>query len=88
MADRGVSKLTVFESSVLHRLQTHCLPLYFPEIARFQQNSRGDWFFCLPRSFPVPASITAMEKAQFIEAAWSVVGRKFAKAQLLGDIYE
>jgi len=76
------------KTEVLHRLQTHYLPLYFPEIARFQQNSRGDWFFAFLERFPVPASITAMEKAPFIEAAWSVVGRKVAKAQLLGDIYE
>lgn len=76
------------KTEVLHRLQTHYLPLYFPEIARFQQNSRGDWFFAFLERFPVPASIATMDKAAFIEAAWDVVGRKVAKNQLLGDIYE
>lgn len=31
---------------------------------------------------------TALSKEAFIAAAWDVVGRKVAKAQLLGDIYE
>jgi hypothetical protein len=38
--------------------------------------------------FPVPASIMALGKEAFVAAAWGVVGRKVAKARLLGDIYE
>ncbi len=71
-----------------HRLQTHYLPLYFPEIDRFRQNSRSDWFLAFLDRFPTPACITALTKDAFIDAAWMVVGRKVAKAQLLGDIYE
>jgi transposase len=76
------------KTEVLHRIQTHYLPLYFPEIERFRNNTRSDWFFALLERFPVPASITALTKEAFIEAAWDVAGRKVAKAQLLGDIYE
>lgn len=76
------------KTEVLHRLQTHYLPLYFPEIERFFQNSRSEWFFAFLEQFPTPVSIVSLGKEAFIEAAWEIVGRKVAKAQLLGDIYE
>lgn len=76
------------KTEVLHRIQTHYLPLYFPEVDRFRNNTRSDWFFALLERFPVPASITALSKEAFIAAAWDVAGRKVAKARLLGDIYE
>ncbi|MFG1225739.1 IS110 family RNA-guided transposase [Xanthobacter wiegelii] len=76
------------KTQVLHRIQTHYLPLYFPELDRFRQNSRSDWFFAFLDRFPTPASITALDKPAFIEAAWSVVGRKVSKERLLSDIYE
>lgn len=76
------------KTEVLHRLQSHYLPLYFPEIDRFRQNSRSEWFFAFLDRFPTPASIVSLNKEAFIEAAWTVVGRKVSKAQLLGDIYE
>lgn len=76
------------KTQVLHRIQTHYLPLYFPEVDRFRQNSRSDWFFAFLDRFPTPASITALDKPAFIKAAWSIVGRKVSKERLLGDIYE
>jgi transposase len=76
------------KTELWHRLLTHYLALYFPEIARFAGNSRSDWFLALLEQFPIPASITALSKEQFIDQAWGVVGRKVSKASLLGDIYE
>ena len=76
------------KTGIQHRILTHHLPLYFPEIDRFKGNSRSDWFFAFLERFPTPASITALSKEAFIEAAWSVVGRKVSKERLLGDIYE
>jgi transposase len=76
------------KTEVLHRIQTHYLPLYFPEVERFRNNTRSDWFFALLERFPVPASITVLSKEAFIAAAWDVAGRKVAKARLLGDIYD
>ena len=76
------------KTEILHRIQTHYLPLYFPEAERFRQNSRSDWFFAFLEVFPTPASITVMDEAAFIEAAWHVVGRKVSKARLLADIYQ
>ena len=76
------------KTEVLHRILTHHLPLYFPEIGRFRHNSRSDWFFAFLDRFPTPGSITALSKEAFIAAAWGVVGRKVSKERLLGDIYE
>ena len=76
------------KTETLHRILTHYLPLYFPEIERFRHNSRSDWFFAFLEQFPIPACIRALSKEAFIEAAWQVVGRKVSKARLLADIYE
>ncbi len=76
------------KTELWHRLLTHYLPLYFPEIAKFAGSSRSDWFLAFLERFPVPASITQYPKDAFIEKAWDVVGRKVSKASLLADIYE
>jgi transposase len=76
------------KTELLHRIQTHYLPLYFPEFERFRSNGRSDWFFAFLERFPTPASITTLGKDAFIAAAWDVAGRKVAKARLLADIYE
>lgn len=76
------------KTELWHRLLTHYLPLYFPEAARFAGNSRSDWFLSFLEAFPTPASITKLSKDAFIDAAWSVIGKKVSKARLLGDIYE
>lgn len=71
-----------------HRILTHYLPLYFPEIERFAGNSRSDWFLALLERFPTPASITVLGQEAFASEAWSLVGRKVSKARLINDIYE
>lgn len=71
-----------------HRILTHYLPLYFPEIARFAGNSRSDWFLALIERFPTPGSITALEREAFVAEAWPLVGRKVSKARRINDIYE
>jgi transposase len=76
------------KTEALHRIQTHYLPLYFPEVDRFRNNTRSDWFFALIERFPMPASITALSKDDSVAAAWDLAGRKVAKARLLGDIYD
>ena len=50
------------KTEIQHRILTHYLPLYFPEIDRFRGNSRSDWFFAFLDAFPTPASITALAK--------------------------
>ena len=76
------------KTEVLHRILTHYLPLYFPEIERFRHNSRSEWFFAFLDRFPTPTSITVLSRDEFISAAWELVGRKVAKETLLADIYE
>ena len=76
------------KTEALHRLQTHYLPLYFPEVERFRHNSRAEWFFIFLDRFPVPAAITVPDKELFIRSAWDLVGRKVAKRRVLNDLYE
>ena len=71
------------KTQLLHRIQTHYLPLYFPEIERFRHNSRSEWFFAFLDRFPTPGSITTMSKDAFIlrgEAAHESAGSRSACA--------
>ncbi len=52
-----------------HRILTHYLPLYFPEIERFAGNSRSDWFLALLERFPTPVSMTALGQEAFTREA-------------------
>jgi len=70
-----------------HRLLTHYLPLYFPEIARYHRSARSEWLWALLIEFPTPRSITCLSKAEFLRRAWPLVGRKVAKERILTDIY-
>jgi transposase len=76
------------KTQIWHRLLTHYLPLYFPEAELFKGKSRSEWFLAFLNLFPTPASITALDKEAFIEAAWDVVGRKVSKRRVIADIYE
>lgn len=53
-----------------HRILTHYLPLYFPEIAHFAGHSRSDWFLALIERFPTSGSITALGRDAFVTEAW------------------
>jgi len=75
------------KTELWHRILTHYLPLYFPEADRFHRSSRSDWFFAFLEQFPSPHFISAMNKEEFIAAAWNVVGRRVLKERLLTDIY-
>jgi hypothetical protein len=70
-----------------HRLLTHYLPLYFPEIARYHSSSRSEWLWNLLIEFPTPQSMTRLSKDEFVQRAWPLVGRKVAKERILTDIY-
>jgi len=36
---------------------------------------------------PTPSTITSLDREQFVQAAWPIIGRKVAKRRLLEDIY-
>src|SRR6185437_8840146 len=70
-----------------HRLLTHYLPLYFPEIARYHHCSRSEWLWNLLIEFPMPQTMTRLTQAEFVRQAWPLIGRKVAKERILKDIY-
>lgn len=76
------------KTELWHRLLTHYIPLYFPEAERFKGKSRSDWYLAFLERFPIPRSITSLDKEVFIAEAWDVVGKKVSKRRLLADIYE
>ena len=76
------------ETELLHRILTHYLPLYFPEVDRFHRSSRSDWFLAFLERYPSPRFILAISKDAFTVQAWDVVGRKVEKERLFADIYE
>lgn len=80
-------QISLEKTRTLHRLLTHYLPLYFPEIARYHNCSRSEWLWNLLIEFPTPRSMTYLPKEEFVRKAWKLVGRKVAKERILKDIY-
>lgn len=76
------------KTEMLHRLKAHYLPLYFPGVDRFRNNSRSEWFFRFLHEFPTPGTITALSKEVFIAASSDLLGRKVSKRRVLADIYD
>jgi len=71
-----------------HSLQTHYLPLYWPEVQRFWLAVRAAWLPELLCTFPVPAAVLRLDQATFIREAWTLAGRKVHKKACLAQIYE
>jgi transposase len=69
-------------------LLNHYLPLYFPEMGRYWESTRVEWFVEFLEKFPTPAAVRALPKEEFVRAAWSVVGRKVNKRAKLEELYE
>ena len=66
-----------------HRILTHYLPLYFPEIERFAGNSRSDWFLALLERFPTPCQHHGSGSGELRGARHGpLIGRKVSKARL------
>lgn len=71
-----------------HSLLNHYLPLYFPEIERYWNTTRNDWFVRLLLRFPTPQTIQSLTREAFVAAAWDLVGRKVNKRAQLEELYE
>jgi transposase len=80
-------QVSLEKTRTLHRVLTHYLPLYFPEIARYHNCSRSEWLWNLLIEFPTPRSMTYLSREEFVRRAWGLVGRKVAKERILTDIY-
>ena len=76
------------KTELWHRIQTHYMPLYFPEAEHYKRRSRSGWLLNFLKEFPTPESITRYSKETFSKRAWDVVGRKVSKQALLNDIYD
>lgn len=72
----------------MNSLFNHYVALFFPEIERFFNSSRAEWFCRFMLKFPTPGSIIRYRQETVIKRAWDVVGRKVSKTRLLTDIYE
>jgi len=81
------AQVSLEKTRTQHRLLTHYLPLYFPEIERHYHASRSEWLLELLRAFPTPALVVRLSMEEFVQQAWPVVGRKVSKRRLLEDIY-
>jgi len=72
----------------MNSLFNHHITLFFPELERFFNSTRSEWFCRFLLKFPTPRSIVRYRKETFAKRAWNVVGRKVSKARVLDDIYE
>ena len=81
------SQISLEKTRTQHRLLTHYLPLYFPEIERHYHASRSEWLLSFLQVFPTPALIARLSMEDFVQRAWPVAGRKVSKQRLLEDIY-
>ncbi len=80
-------QVSLEKTRLQHRLLTHYLPLYFPEIARYHHTARSEWLWNLLLEFPTPKSISRLPVEEFTRRAWSLVGRKVSKQRILADVY-
>lgn len=80
-------QVTLSKTRLWHRLRSHYLPLYFPEIERFVRSDNSDWLIGLLLRFPTPAAITSLSPEEFVAEAWALIGRKVRKGILLADIH-
>src|SRR5215467_11122994 len=69
-------------------LINHYLPLYFPDMGRYWESTRVEWFVEFLETFPTADAVRALPKAELVRAAWSVVERKAKERAKLEELYE
>ena len=81
-------QVTLARTRVQHALLLHYLPLYFPEIRKFWNATRAEWFIAFLLRFPTPASIRRHAQEAFIRDAFPLLSSKADKRRQLEEIYE
>ena len=81
-------QVTLARKRLADSLLNHYLPLYFPEIARYWESTRVEWFVAFLARFPTPRAIRALSLPELIQAAWPLIGRKVNKRAKLKELYE
>jgi transposase len=69
------AQISLEKTRTQHRLLTHYLPLYFPEIERYYHASRSEWLIALLQAFPTPAFILSLSMEEFVKQAWPQGGQ-------------
>jgi transposase len=70
------------------RARTKVQHSFFPEMHRYWATTRNDWFVRFLLQFPTPAHVRSLSCAEFVDAAWDLVGRKVNKRAKLEEIWE
>lgn len=81
-------QISLARTRLSHSLQTHYLPLYWPEFERCWHTSRAGWLAQFLLEFPIPAAVRRLDCEAFVQRAWSLVGRKVNKRAWLEELYE
>ncbi|MBU2872553.1 IS110 family transposase [Marinobacter salexigens] len=81
-------QISMARTRIMNSLFNHYVSLYFPDIERFFNSTRSEWFCRFMLKYPTPASVTRYKLETFIKRAWEVVGRKVSKTRLLTGLYD
>lgn len=81
-------QVTRARTKVLHAIANHHLPLYFPEMQRYWQTTRIEWWLRFMLEFPTPAHVRELSQEAFVRQAWELVGRKVEKTAKLNEIWQ
>src|SRR5271154_4522500 len=73
------AQISLEKTRTQHRLLTHYLALYFLEVERYYHATRSEWLHAFLQVFPTPAIFTSLSVGEFVQQAWTLVGRKVSK---------
>ena len=79
--------ITLSRTRLQHSILTHYLPLYFPEMGKFWNSSRSEWWINFLLHFPTPNSVTQLTEQEFFSLASPIIGRKVNKQAKLLELY-
>lgn len=78
---------TLSRTRLQHSILTHYLPLYFPEMGKFWNSTRSEWWINFLLHFPTPTSVTQYTEVEFWSLASPIIGRKVNKQAKLQELY-
>ena len=81
-------KIVDRKTRIYHSLQTHYLPLYFPEAERFITTARAEWFLEVLHEAPCPSAVLKHSKKVFVKKFTASGGKVTLRQRLVGEYYE
>jgi transposase len=76
------------KTRIYHSLQTHYLPLYFPEAERFISTARAEWFLDVLYVAPCPSAVLKYSKKAFVKKFTAAGGKITVRQRLVAEYYE